>query len=111
MVGNFTFLQLSSGVLASYVIRALDMSTAPNSFVDLSGVTAITENPYDALIDACNNDPVSADELRFDGAMNWGLFAVHWLLVLRMDDIPALTMRVWAKSSVLQIVGSDSIPV
>jgi hypothetical protein len=32
-----------------------------NKFEDLSGVDiAAYENPYDALIEACNNDPVTA---------------------------------------------------
>lgn len=39
---------------------------AANSFEDLSGLipksakASVPENPYDVLIEACNNDPVSA---------------------------------------------------
>ena len=29
------------------------------SYVDFSGVTVKTDNPYDALIEECNDDPVS----------------------------------------------------
>ena len=29
------------------------------SYLDFSGVTAKTDNPYDALLEECNNDPVS----------------------------------------------------
>ena len=32
----------------------------PDMYVDLSGVSSSsTENPYDALLQACNNDPVN----------------------------------------------------
>ncbi|KAK5003244.1 hypothetical protein LTR28_010402 [Elasticomyces elasticus] len=39
------------------------MPPASYSFEDLSGVQSGTfENPYDALIEACNNDPSYCDE-------------------------------------------------
>jgi hypothetical protein len=42
--------------MASVVLESAD---AKNSFVDLSGVdSSAFSNPYDALIEACNDDPV-----------------------------------------------------
>ncbi len=39
-------------------------SDASNIFEDLSGVdSAVFSNPYDALIDACHNDPVRQKSL------------------------------------------------
>ena len=38
-----------------------------NKFEDLSGVNiAAYDNPYDALIEACHNDPVNHPFLRFE---------------------------------------------
>ena len=36
------------------------MSIVDNAFVDLSGIIATSANPYDALVEACSNDAVSA---------------------------------------------------
>ncbi|KFY59124.1 hypothetical protein V497_04508 [Pseudogymnoascus sp. VKM F-4516 (FW-969)] len=46
--------------MASVVLESAD---AKNSFVDLSGVDSSTfSNPYDALIEACNDDPALLQE-------------------------------------------------
>jgi len=38
---------------------SLNLPEVDNPYVDLSGIKAISENPYDALLEACGSDAVS----------------------------------------------------